>query len=106
MQFQKEMNIKSQGAEDCAQCYASKFFGPDGPSGDETLSISYTVEAAREVVADELAIVLIWISLDDGPSRRCFMTETCVLTKGEGEWKRSHSGLQTVRRHELLESKL
>jgi hypothetical protein len=77
-----EFVASSSSREDCAALYASKFFAAPTPAEQQPgaggqqarwqqqLSATYTVEAAREIVPGELAVVLLWISLDDGPVRK------------------------------------
>ncbi len=114
-------SVGSSGV-DCAHVYTSKFWGDedeDGRAEQQELSAAYTVEAVREIIPDELAVVLLWISMDTGPERRSFLTESAVLVKEEepegGEqdmltggqgWRRCHATLQTVRHHVLSHERL
>jgi hypothetical protein len=81
----------SSSREDCAALYASKFFAAPTPAEQQPgaggqqarwqqqLSATYTVEAAREIVPGELAVVLLWISLDDGPVRKLMNALFCAI---------------------------
>ena len=97
----------ASGAADCAQCYCAKLFG--GGEAGEGLSVLYTVESAREILPGSLGLVLLWIALDQGDGRRAFLTESSVVVKGEGPlqgWRRCHSSIQAVRRHQVSRPKL
>ena len=98
----------ASGAADCAQCYCAKLFG-GGAGGEpgEGLSVLYTVESAREILPGSLGLVLLWVAVDEGDGRRAFLTESSVVVKGEGQgWRRCHSSIQAVRRHQISRSKL
>jgi len=95
----------ASGAADCAQCYCAKLFG--GGADGEGLSVHYTVESAREILPGSLGLVLLWVAIDDSEGRRAFLTESSVLLKGEGQgWRRCHSSIQAVRRHQVSRPKL
>ena len=89
------------GKSHCAQCYCSKYWAAAGEQG----VIHQKVELAREVLPGELALILLWITVDEpGGRTRSFVTESGLAAKGgDGEWRRVHSTLHAVRRHVMRE---